>query len=369
MASVIQKGNRWYVVVPIKGEDNRWRNKWLSPSYATQKEAKAARRDIEQQANYTPPGKITVAAYLKQWLDSYVKKKLSPSVYRGYEQICRTALIPALGSIPLSKLTNRDIQKFYDSEDGKLSGQTIRHHQECLHCALQMAIKPFGYIQHNPADSDGLILPSVNPPEMTVMDEGQVSRFLEAAQKTPFYELFYLVLYTGLRRGEALALRWRDVDLLLCKIYVNRNVLYIGRKLIYKEPKTKKSKQPVDLTPSTALMLKSLFDKQMKISGETGLVVGDDTLVFTYEDGEPILPPSATQAWRRIAGKIEIDISLHGARHTHASLLLKQGAPAKVIQERLRHADIGTTLNLYSHLLPGMAEDAARKFDEDMNNR
>jgi len=232
-----------------------------------------------------------------------------------------------------------------------------------LHRALQIAVK-WGLITRNPADA-------IDPPrfqrsEMHVMNEYDIHTFLEAARSTPYYALFYLALFTGMRRSELLALQWCDVDLILGQISVNRSLHHLRDKtLVFRAPKTAKGRRTIALPPSASLALKEQREEQGQARLMLGTQLDDGDLVFSQPGGKPLLPDSASQAWTKLAHRTGLEgIRLHDARHTHASLMLKQGIHPKIVQERLGHASIQTTLDTYSHVAPGLQEAAAAHFDE-----
>jgi len=172
------------------------------------------------------------------------------------------------------------------------------------------------------------------------------------------------IIYTGLRRGEAIALRWRNIDLLGLELHVVETAYIIKKKFIIKEPKTLHSKRAVSLSPSLAALLRGYRKDQEAIREKMGSKLTDDDFVFSWPDGRPIDPDLVTRAFHRIVSKAGLNkIRLHDLRHTHATLMLKAGVHPKVVSERLGHANIGITLDTYSHVLPGLQEAAAEKFD------
>jgi integrase len=226
-----------------------------------------------------------------------------------------------------------------------------------------MAVK-WGLISRNPADA-------VTPPrpqraDMQTMNEDELQAFLEAANKTPYYVPFYVALFTGMGRSELLALRWSDTDLLLCQVHVTRTLHHLhDGNLIFRQPKTAKGRRMIALSPSLALLLKEYKEKQALERAMVGTAPKDDDLVFSTLEGKPLLPDTISQAWAKIVKRAGLNhFRLHDARHTHASLMLKQGAHPKIVQERLGHATISTTLDLYSHVAPGLQEAVAKRFDE-----
>lgn len=194
---------------------------------------------------------------------------------------------------------------------------------------------------------------------------------LEAAKATPYYALFYLAIFTGMRRSELLALRWCDVDLLLCQIYVTRTLHHLRNgEIVFRAPKTAKGRRMIALSPSTIIVLREYREKQELARAMLGISLKDDDLVFSQLDGKPLLPSTVTHAWIKLVRRTGLEgVRLHDARHSHASLMLKQGTHPKIVSERLGHANIGITLDTYSHILPGLQEAAADRFDKMVTPR
>jgi len=177
--------------------------------------------------------------------------------------------------------------------------------------------------------------------------------------------MLYLCLFTGLRRSELLALRWEDIDLQNGQLTINRVMHHINGEFIFREPKTEKSRATIALTPSTVDLMENYKQRSVGECLLLGKEFNEADLAFCRLDGSPILPHTLSQYWRRVANRIGMPkLRLHDARHTHASLMIRKGINIKVIQERLRHTSVQTTLNIYSHVLPGMQEEAARLFDD-----
>jgi integrase len=314
------------------------------------------------------PGKATLADYLKQWLRGYAFPNLSPRTAEGYEGIIDNHLIPSLGKLPMSQIRPERIQKYYaEKTAGGLSSTTVRHHHMALHGALKQAVK-MGMLIVNPADA--VTAPRPAHHEMKTMNEKDIHIFLEFAKAdmySLYYALFYTLLFTGLRRSEALALRWQDADLLLCQIYVNRSLHQLkGGGIVFRQPKTERSRRMISLTASNAIVLREHYEKQKAQRQALGLPIQrEDDLVFCQWDGKPLLPNTVSHVWEKLTIRTGLKgIRLHDARHTHASLMLKQGIHPKVVQERLGHSSITTTLDTYSHVAPGLQAAAAAKFDD-----
>ena len=191
---------------------------------------------------------------------------------------------------------------------------------------------------------------------------------MEAAKDTPYYTLFYTALFTGMRRSELLALRWQDIDFIYSQIYVNRSIHRLkDGSYVFTQPKSERSRRTIALPPSAFLVLKKHREAKETEALLLGKTIYDDSLVFCNLE-QPIRPDTITRAWPMLAAKAGVKvIRLHDARHTHASLMLKQGIHPKIVQERLGHSTISTTLDTYSHVAPGLQEVAAKSFDDLLN--
>lgn len=370
-----KRGKNSYSIAVSLGKDvtGKYKQQWVSIK-GTKKDAEKRLSEILNQLDtgmFMKPGKTTLAEYLERWLKEYAWPILAPRTAEGYESIIHRQIIPALGNITLTQLKPEHLQRYYSEKlacgryDGRgaLNPTTVSHHHTCLHRALKMALK-WGLISRNPADA-------VTPPrpqrsEMHTMNEDDITRFLEAARATPYYVLFYEALFTGMRRSELLALRWCDVDLLLCQVHVTRSLHHLRTgEIVIRTPKTAKGRRMVMLSPSVALLLKEHRDKQKAQRVIMGIPIKDDDLVFSGIEGKPLLPDTVSHVWSKLVKRTGLEgIRFHDARHTHASLMLKQGVHPKVVQERLGHATISTTLDLYSHVTPGLQEAAAAGFDK-----
>jgi integrase len=378
---IIKRGKDSYTIVLNLGTEpatGKRKQQWVSMK-GNKKDAEKRLSELQHQldtGSFMKPGKTTVNEYLQLWLKDYVYPNLSPRTAEGYESIVRVHLVPALGRITLTHLKPEHIQTYYsDKLKSKClnrrcltSSRTVRRHHMVLHCALEVATK-WGLISRNPADA-------VDPPperhiEMLTMNENDIGVFLEAINNPLYYPLFYTALFTGMRRSELLALRWSDIDLLLCQLSVTRSLHQLhDRSFVFKQPKTEKGRRLIALTPSTALVLKEHKEKQIVQRMVLGTTLKENDLIFCQPDGSPVLPDTVSNVWRKLVTRIGLKgIRLHDARHTHASLMLKQGIHPKVVQERLGHASIQITLDTYSHVAPGLQQAAANRFDDVVLNK
>jgi len=312
------------------------------------------------------PSDVTVGDFLERWIQDYARSNLSPRTVEGYDYVIHRHLVPGLGSALLMQLGPEQVQRYYAEKlRSGLSPTTVRHHHMVLHNTLKKAVK-WGMLARNPLDA--VTPPKAQPAEMHTLDEDDVRRLLEAARSSPYHALFYTALYRGMRRSELLALRWSDVDLDLAQISVNRTLHHLrDGGVVFRPPKTAKSRRTIALPPSAALVLREHQEGQQVIWRTFGAELRDSDLVFCQPDGTPLLPNTVTHAWVKLVRSIGLGgVRLHDARHTHASLMLKQGVHPKVVQERLGHSSIQMTLDTYSHVAPGLQNAAALSFDESL---
>lgn len=375
IGSIIKRGNSYRIKLSL-GKDSAT-GKYLSHYETFRGSKKNAERRLNElihqrdNGTFVKPGKATVSDYLRRWLKDYAYTNLSPHTAEGYESIISRHLIPGLGNVLLPQLRPEMIQRYITDKlshgrvngQGGLTAQTVRHHIVCLHTALQNAVK-MGMLIRNPVDA--VTIPRAERHEMHTMNESDIHIFLEMARPTQYHALFYTALFTGMRRSELLALRWKDIDLMLLQISVSRTLHQIrGGQTIIRQPKTEKSRRVVALTPSTADLLSEHHESQNRLRESLGYPkLTDDDLVFCQYDGKPLLPNTITHNWIKLVRRSGLKgIRLHDARHTHASLMLKQGVHPKIVQERLGHSSIQVTLDTYSHVAPGLQQSAAETFD------
>lgn len=373
---IVKRGKNSYSLAISMGKDpvtGKYKQQWVSVK-GSKKDAEKRLSEILYQldtGSFMKPGKTTLTEYLRKWLKDYAWQNLAPKTVEGYEHIINRHLIPSMGNIPLTKLKPEHLQRYYSEKlsngrcdgNGALSPRTVRHHHVTLHDALESAVK-WGLLNRNVVDA--VSPPRYQRPQWQILNEFDISKVLEAAKKTPYYVLFYQALFTGMRRSELLALRWCDVDLLLCQAYITRTLHHLRTgEIVIRAPKSAKGRRMVSLSPSAALLFQEHRDKQEAQRIMLGVPLKDDDLIFSDHEGKPILPDSVTHAWIKLVRRIGLKgVRLHDARHTHASLMLKQGVHPKIVQERLGHASIQITLDTYSHVAPGLQQAAAEGFDK-----
>ena len=347
------------------------RRRETKAGFATQKECQAAMNKLlvaVEQQTYQAPTKATVRQYLtKEWLPA-VKATIRPSTYNSYVQHVECHIAPHIGSVKLQKLSGSQVNALYaklaesGKTDGKhgLSPQTIHHVHACLHKACKDAVR-WGQLSRNPLDA-------ADPPrakgdgsrEMHTWTKEQLKAFLTAVKDDRLSPLWHTIAMTGMRRGEAIGLRWSDVDLEGGRLSVRRALIPINREVLVSEPKTAKGRRVVALDSGTIEVLKGQAARQLEEQSEWDEGWVETGLVFTAENGAALDPESISRYWRQAVKKTMLPtIRLHDLRHTHATLALQAGIHPKVVSERLGHATVSITLDTYSHAIPAMQEEAA----------
>jgi integrase len=352
----------------IETEERRRETK---AGFATRKECVAAMNKLLvaiEEKSYTPPTKASVKEFLtKEWLPA-IKTTVRLSTYGSYVQHVECHIVPHIGCVRLQALTPAKVNALYAklAETGAKSGKkglsplTVHHVHSCLHKALKDAVR-WGRIARNPLDS-------ADPPrkngdgstEMKTWTKEELRAFLDSAKDDRLCALWHTIAFTGMRRGEALGLRWSDVDFEKARLSVRRALIPTNREVVISEPKTAKGRRVIALDPATVEVLKVQAARQADERNEWDELWTETDLVFTAENGEALDPESVSRWWRCAVKQAMLPkIRLHDLRHTHATLALQAGIHPKVVSERLGHATVSITLDTYSHAIPALQEEAA----------
>jgi integrase len=329
-----------------------------------EKELRRLLRSLDT-GEHVDPSRMTVREWLDTWLDT-VRQEVTPKTHEGYVDIVRGFLAPALGNLQLTKLAPPHIQAFHNSiatggrRDGKpggLSAQTRRHCHRILSSALARAVEQQLLIR-NPAAVFRRRLPKIERHEMATLTADQAAALLDAIRHRRVYWPVVIALATGARRGEICALRWRHVDLDRGSISVVESLEQTKAGLRFKPPKSGKARV-VTLPAYAVEELRRLRLEQAQELLRLGVRLAGQTLLCARADGSPMPPRSLTHEFEKVGSGVRF----HDLRHTHATQLLLAGVHPRIVQERLGHSTVTLTLDLYSHVLPSMQEDAAAKLD------
>ena len=367
-----KRGDSYQLIYELpRGADGRRRQERRTV-HGTKREAEAKLREILtalDRGDHVTPTKETVGAFLERWLETYASIRTSLRTQRDYRGIVRRYLAPSLGHMVLATLRPDDVQSLYsDLLDRGLSARTVLHTHRLLSEALSHAVK-WGLVARN-------VCTAVDPPrperkEMVALDTEGVNRLLTSAEGSRYRDVFLIALYTGLRRSEVLGLRWDNVDLEHRRLYIVAGLHSLtGQGQVLLPTKTTRSRRPVPFTDEVADVLRQVRGTQIMQKAELGPAWQDNGFVFTRPGGRPLDPAKVTNGFAEVMKRAGLPgVRLHDLRHTHASLMLQAGVHAKVVSERLGHASVGITLDTYSHVLPGVQEEAAERFSELLRPR
>jgi len=365
---VYRRGETWTYVVDV-GHDTTGRRRQTSKGgFPAKKEAQAALNvaiNALQQGTYVEPTAITVAHFLRErWLPA-ARGTIRSTTYSSYEMHVRCYLIPAFGPLRLQQVTPLAINAFYaelsKGWNGRsvLSAASVRRIHATLHRALRDAVR-WQLIVRNPAGAADP--PRARRPEMKVWTPTQLHVFLSEAAGDRHYTLWLFYILTGVRRGEALALRWSDIDLRAGTAAIRRSLVPVDHSLVFGEPKTERGRRLIGLDSDLVSALGKHGRNQAKERLRLGSAYEDQDLVFAHQDGKPLHPERLSRWFSKLVGTTDAPhIRLHDLRHLHATLALAAGIAPRVLADRLGHSTTAVTTDTYQHVLPDLDHDAARR--------
>jgi integrase len=307
---------------------------------------------------------ITIGEYLDVWLKRSVYGSVRQSTYDRDTNLVNNHIKPVLGSLKLKKLNSAHVQNFYRNRlDTGLSASTVRKIHDILRRGLAQAVD-WHLTQRNVADV--VKPPRPVPKEIVALSTDETRRLLDAAAEDRLEALYMLAVHTGMRQGEMLALRWQDVDIENAVLSVRRTLTRRGGKVAFGEPKTKKSRRSIRLTPQAVDALRAHLERQLRDMEILGDHYQDQGLIFTTDTGAPINPSNLRQrSFTPLLKRAGLPhMRFHDLRHTCATLLLSRGVHPKFVQELLGHATIAITLDTYSHVMPSMGDATAKAMED-----
>ena len=321
------------------------------------------RRTIEETRglDVARAGEYTTGQWLEVWFNDYAMLKVRPSSHQTYRGYLDHHIKPYIGNIPLTKLSSLDLQRLYKKllSDGRvdrieskkqpkgLSAKTVRNIHQIISSALKLAVEQ-KLIARNPAE--GCALPKVERKEMQTLPVEQLTSFLREAKESGVYEMYYIDLATGLRRGELLGLKWSDIDLEKGDLRVQRQIGRIDGKIIEMPLKTKNAYRTLPLSTEA---IDVLMQQRIK--------TGNSEWVFPSPTGGPMSPDSVLHMLHRVLKRAGLPkVRFHDLRHTFATLALQNGVDIKTVSSMLGHFSAGFTLDTYAHVTTSAKRDAAK---------
>lgn len=371
---VRKRGSKWYYSIEIAAVGGK-RKRVERVGGRTKKEAEEALRIALQnyQVGFVDSVKVTLEDYLNDWLENQIKKSRKINTYNRYKSIIDRSLVPHIGGYKINKLPPKKIHEMLIKEKDKgLSNTTVQNIYGVLNAALNQAVK-FRMIRDNPCKY-------VERPKRDKFDAGILT--IEEFQKftdsldTKKYNGYIMDLATnivmelGLRRGELAGLTWDDFD--ENTLTIRNNLIYSNGKTYLETPKTLESERTIYVSDHLKGLLvehRVLQDENKELYGEHYKVSTFNNVnydfIMTWKNGHYVHPLYYSTRFKKLLEKISINrkIRFHDLRHSNATLLLSQGVDFKTIQARLGHADINTTLNIYSHISMEMQKKATQKIE------
>ncbi|MGN9258401.1 tyrosine-type recombinase/integrase [Enterococcus faecium] len=346
--------------------DDRSRKKVEKVGGDTRPEAEAALRkvlsDIDETGQYFLGTDTRVKQYLDFWMEEYVKLNLKYNTYENYRFTIKNHINGYLGKKKLTDLSPALLQNFINAEFKKgYSKKTMTITHSVLKNALNMAVYPWGLIKQNPMLYVKIPKYEARPTtkkDLKIISLEDFDHMLEITPEGhPFYIPLNIGFYTGMRVGEVCGLTWDDVDFSNGTITVEKQMVKNDGAWVYGTPKTSSSNRTIFIGQTLLAILKKHKKQQLENRMKYGKLYIDSNAVCTKEDGELVTPSVVKWNTRRISNALSLSFNFHSLRHTHATLLLENGAKMKEISERLGHSRISITMDTYSHVTDKMRNE------------
>ena len=352
---------RWVASVDLGWDAGRRRRKSVYGKTRTDVAARLTKLLAEQQ-NGRPavPEALTVGSFLESWLEDAIRPRVRPKTYYSFEQIVRTHLIPGLGKHRLNKLTPQHVRQFINAKQAAGYTRIPGYALGLLRRALRYG-EAEGLVARNVASL--VDSPAATVTEIEPYDETEARAFLNAVKGDRLEAVYAVAIGVGLRRGEALALTWEDIDLDEGLLTVRRQLQRVAGKLVFSEPKTAKSKRTIALPKLLVESLKAHRLRQLQERMLMGPRWVESDLVFTTRTGTPIEPRNFVRHFHLMRERAGLRYQrVHDLRHCAGSLLIAQGVHSRVVQEILGHSTPAMT-NRYTHVVPASVREAAERMN------
>jgi integrase len=366
------KSGTWWFVVDLPPRADSQRRQAKRRGFRTKAEAQAALDELRvstRRGMYVAPARQTVGEFLtRDWLPA-IRATVEPSTHESYTRYLRLHVIPRIGGIGLQQLDAGALNKFYadlldhgrlNGQTGGLSPRTVRYIHTIIGRALREAVA-WDRVPRNVAQAaQPPSTAQARSPEMRTWDGATVARFLDHVRDDRHHPAWLFLATTGCRRGEALGLRWSDVDLDTGKVVLRQTATAVAHEVRI-APRTKTGKpRPIEIDGSTVGALRGVRARQAQERLLLGPAYIDNDLVFARPDGQPQHPEHFSMAFDRRVARYRLPrIRLHDLRHTWATLALSAGVDVKIVSERLGHASAKITWDIYQHVTPTMQSNAA----------
>ena len=330
----------------------------------SKREAKALMHQMitqMEQGMITQKSNKKVGEWMDEWLENYLPN-IEETTRVGYKTKIRCYIKPAIGDIFLKSLRTEHVQRMINDMYGRgLSPKNIRDTFNNVNAAMKKAVK-VRLIPYNPCEA--VELPKLKKYRANVYDTEMIQRLLDVTQGTDMYLPIFLLVMVGLRRGELLALRWKDIDFKNNILKVRSNMVNGENGCVIKAPKSEAGIRDIHLGNDVMEVLRVARAEYMQSALTNGTYFQNLNFIIHQEDGSPMKPDSMSRKWRRFLDAHNLPkIRLHDLRHSNATALIQAGVNPRVVQQRLGHSDVNITLNTYTHVLPEMDMDAAEKLD------
>lgn len=367
--SITRSGKSWRVQVelprdPLTGSRRRNRFTVRGTKREAQRKLREALNERDHGIHITPD-RVTLGEYLPRWIEGHAARRgLKPSTVLRYRGIIRQHVLPILGTVRLRELRPDHI--FQLLADSDLSPSTLHQHHVVINRALQDAVKA-GLIAANPCARVDAPTPGTSA-EARVLDDDEIRALLAAVDGTAFAMPVRFALFTGVRQGELLALRWADIDLDQATVTIRRTARYFpGKGIQTSDTKTAKSRRTIELSRPAVQLLRRHRQAQRENRLRAGATWEESELVFPSARGTPWFAHNFYRDYKKAVRRADLTddegVNFHTLRHTAATQWIRSGADIHIVSRRMGHASASFTSNTYGHLLTGMQRTAAEALD------
>lgn len=374
---VRKKGDTWYYYFDLAKVDGK-RKKIERKGGSTKKEALTALRnaiaEYENAGTLKSDNDISYSDYLDYWMNNYVKIQCKRTTEALYKRYIEQHIKPILGLYKLKTLNPSILQDFLNKKSiNGFSKNTVSSFYGLLSGSLKYAVYPMKYIKENPMTYVHMprydILHKKDSTELKIISLTDFNKMIERFPVgSSFYIPLQIAFQTGLRASEVTGLTWDDIDFNNYTLEVNKILVKIGPEWTFGTPKTQSSHRIINIGPSLVKILQDhkIYQDEMRI--KYGHWYRESNFICTKENGENITTESLKYLSRVVNYELKINFNFHSLRHTHATMLIENGANMKDVQNRLGHSKLSTTMDTYAHVTPNMQRQTVDIFENAINN-